>query len=68
MVYEDFTTLSRTIAIRKSIKTSWAECYYPEQADGEVEKTTDWVVGKREIRQLIHTLMASRDIPKDSRI
>jgi hypothetical protein len=39
-----------------------------EEAEAEVEKTTDFVANMREIRQLIHTLMASGDIPQGSHI
>jgi hypothetical protein len=39
-----------------------------EEAEAEVEKTTDFVASMREIRQLIHTLMASGDIPQGSHI
>jgi hypothetical protein len=39
-----------------------------EEAEAGVEKITNLVASMREIRQLIHTLMASGDILQGSRI
>jgi hypothetical protein len=55
MIYEDFTSLSRTIALppRNPSRSVELNAIIQEEADAEVEKITNLVVG---------------DIPQDSRI